>query len=84
MKVIVFGGTGTIGRAVVHELSSRHEIITIGKNSGDFQCDIRDKNHILELFKKIGEFDALISTTGNVHFNTITSFCRKAASSLQS
>lgn len=69
MKVIIFGGTGTIGSAVVHELSSRHEIIAVGKNSGDFQCDITDKNQVKELFKKVGEFDALVSTVGNVHFS---------------
>lgn len=68
MKVIVLGGTGTIGSAVVHELSSRHEIIIVGKNSGDLQCDITDKNRVWELFKAVGEFDALVSTVGNVHF----------------
>lgn len=68
MKVIIFGGTGIIGSAVVHELSSRHEVISVGKNSGDFQCDITNNNQVWELFKKVGKFDALISTTGNVHF----------------
>lgn len=70
MKVIIFGGTGTIGSAVAKELSPRHEIITVGKTSGDFQCDIQDANDILKLFKEIGQFDALISTTGNVHFES--------------
>lgn len=68
MKIIVFGATGTIGKAVVHELSPRHEIIKVGKNSGDFHCDIRDENSVRKLFKKVGEFDALVTAAGNVHF----------------
>lgn len=70
MRVIVFGGTGVIGSAVVHELSSRHEIITVGRNSGDFHCDVTDKDQIFKFFKTVGKFDALASTLGNVHFDT--------------
>lgn len=68
MKIIVIGASGTIGKAVVAELSPRHEIITVGKASGDFQCDITDENQIRALFQKVGPFDALISATGSVHF----------------
>jgi uncharacterized protein YbjT (DUF2867 family) len=42
MKIIVVGGTGTIGKAVVKELSSRHSIVTVGHTSGDVQVDILD------------------------------------------
>jgi NAD(P)-dependent dehydrogenase (short-subunit alcohol dehydrogenase family) len=68
MKIIIFGGTGVIGKAVAQELSQRHKIITVGKTTGDYQCDLTDKNQIVQLFKKVGEFDAVISTTGHVHF----------------
>ena len=68
MKIVVIGATGTIGNAVVHELSPRHEIIAVGKNSGDLQCDITDEKRVRELFQTVGEFDALVSTVGNVHF----------------
>ena len=40
MKVIVIGASGTIGRAIVEELGARHEIVTIGRSSGQFQADI--------------------------------------------
>lgn len=30
MKVMVIGATGTIGRAVVEKLSSRHEVVKVG------------------------------------------------------
>ena len=68
MKIIVIGAKGTIGNAVVQDLAQRHEIVKVGKNGKDFQCDIRDENSIRELFKTVGEFDALVSAVGNVHF----------------
>ena len=68
MKIIVIGASGTIGKAVVKELSSRHEIIKVGKSSGDFQCDIKDSKSIRALFTAVGPFDALVSTTGSLHF----------------
>ncbi len=68
MKIIVVGGTGLIGSAVVKELSVRHEIISVGHASGDAQVDITDKQSIENLYKKIGQFDALVSTTGKVIF----------------
>ncbi len=68
MKIIVVGGTGLIGSAVVKELSARHEIITVGYTSGDAQVDIANNQSIENLYKKIGKFDALIATTGKVVF----------------
>lgn len=69
MRVIVFGATGTIGKAVVNELSLRHEVIKVGKNSGDFQCDCTNEEQIHKFFEVVGGFDALVSTVGNVHFD---------------
>ncbi len=71
MKIIVIGASGTIGKAVVAELSPRHEIIKVGKSSGDFQCDITDESQIRALFQKTGPFDAVVSATGSVHFESI-------------
>ncbi len=68
MKIIVVGGTGLIGSAVVKELSQRHEIVSVGHKGGDEQVDILDNNAIENLYKKIGKFDALIATTGKVVF----------------
>lgn len=68
MKIIVIGASGTIGRAVVEELHSRHEIIKAGYKNGDIQVDITDKNSIEAMFKKINQVDAVVLTTGKVHF----------------
>ncbi|ARG97834.1 short chain dehydrogenase [Legionella micdadei] len=69
MKIIVIGASGTIGRAVVSELQTRHEIIKAGFTSGDVRVDIRDKNSIEDMFKKIDRVDGVVLTTGKVHFD---------------
>ncbi|EIM16183.1 short chain dehydrogenase [Pseudomonas chlororaphis] len=68
MKILLIGANGTIGSAVDKELSQRHEVIRIGRTSGDFQVDISDSASIRALFEQTGTFDALICAAGNVTF----------------
>ncbi|MBK5539467.1 short chain dehydrogenase [Pseudomonas sp. TH05] len=68
MKILLIGAHGTIGSAVDHELSQRHEVIRIGRTSGELQVDISDSASIRRLFEQTGKFDALISATGRVTF----------------
>jgi NAD(P)-dependent dehydrogenase (short-subunit alcohol dehydrogenase family) len=68
MRIVVIGATGTVGKAAVSALRSRHEIVTVGNKSGDHQVDIADSGSIRKLFEKTGRFDALVSTVGRVHF----------------
>ena len=65
MKVIVVGATGLIGKEVVKALSSKHEVITVGHKNGDIRVDITSKSSIEDLFKRVGAFDALVSTAGS-------------------
>lgn len=74
MKIIVVGGTGTIGKAVIKELSKRHEMISVGQKTGDIKTDITDSASVKKMFQTIGEFDALISTTGKVNFAKLSEF----------
>ncbi len=74
MKIIVVGGTGTIGHAVCNELAQRHTVVTVGHSSGDFQVDIRDTRSIELLYQSIGSFDAVVSVSGEVYFETLTNF----------
>lgn len=74
MKIIVVGGTGTIGHAVCNELAQRHTVVTVGHTSGDFQVDIRDTGSIELLYQSIGSFDAVVSVSGEVCFETLTHF----------
>ena len=64
MKVVVVGASGKIGSAVVEELSKGHDIVRVGAHSGDVQCDYTDKNSILDMYKHVTQFDALISVAG--------------------
>ncbi|WP_454782132.1 short chain dehydrogenase [Legionella sp. WA2022007384] len=74
MKIIVVGGTGIIGEAVCKELSQRHTVVTVGHTNGDFQADIRDNHSIEKLYQSVGSFDAVVSVTGEVYFETLTNF----------
>lgn len=68
MKILLIGASGTVGSAVKAELAQRHDVISIGRNSGDFQVDISDSASIRKLFEKTGKFDALICAAGSVNF----------------
>lgn len=68
MKIILIGAQGTVGSAVDRELSARHELIRVGRKSGDFQVDISDSASIRALFEQTGKFDALVCAAGNVNF----------------
>jgi len=68
MRIVVIGGTGTIGKAVVEELKPRHEVIVAGHSHGDIQVDVSDKDSIEALFQSIEKIDAVVLTTGKVHF----------------
>ena len=68
MKILLIGATGTIGSAIDRELSPRHEIVRVGRKSGDFQVDISDSASIRNLFEQTGRFAALICAAGNVNF----------------
>jgi NAD(P)-dependent dehydrogenase (short-subunit alcohol dehydrogenase family) len=71
MKALLIGGTGTIGSAVLKELEGRHEVLTVGKNSGDLQVDITDEHSVAKLFERAGRVDAIIATTGSLHFGPL-------------
>lgn len=71
MKIIVVGGTGTIGKAVVKELSQRHSVVVAGHTHGDINVDMTDTKSIEAMYKAAGKFDAVIATTGKVHFGAL-------------
>ncbi len=67
MKIVLIGATGTIGKAVSNELK-KHEVICVGFKGGDYQANIEDRASLKALFDKIGEVDAIVSTTGMIAF----------------
>lgn len=67
-KILVVGGTGTIGRTIVSALSQRHQVIVAGHKQGDIQVDVTQKASIEKMYQSVGKVDAVISTIGQVHF----------------
>lgn len=75
MRIVVIGGTGTLGSKVVQHFAKEHEVITAGRSSGDYQIDISDRSSIERLFETIGKVDVIISTAGEAKwapFDTLT------------
>lgn len=72
MKILIIGGSGTIGEAVANELSPRHEIIIAARTHGTLKVDIEDLESIRKMYQSVGKLDAVISTTGQVHFGPLT------------
>jgi NAD(P)-dependent dehydrogenase (short-subunit alcohol dehydrogenase family) len=68
MKIVLVGAGGTIGQAVAAELGGRHDIVRVGRTSGDRQVDMKDAEAARALFRSLGAFDAVVSTAGHVHF----------------
>jgi NAD(P)-dependent dehydrogenase (short-subunit alcohol dehydrogenase family) len=66
MRLIVIG-TGTIGSAVIKTLQEHgHEVVSVGRKSGDCQADISDMASLKKLFANIGSFDAVANAAGDV------------------
>lgn len=70
MRIIVIGANGTIGKLVTKRLAQGggHEVVKVGRNSGDFHANIEDRASLAALFKKLGSFDAVVNASGDVAF----------------
>jgi len=71
MKILVIGATGEIGRAVVKELASRHDIVEASRSNSQHQVDMADAASIQNLFHKVGPVDAVVSAAGDAHFGPL-------------
>jgi NAD(P)-dependent dehydrogenase (short-subunit alcohol dehydrogenase family) len=71
MKIIIVGATGAVGKTAVKALSGRHEIISVGRTSGDVQMDIEDIDSIRAMYRQVGRVDAVVSAVGHVHFGPV-------------
>jgi NAD(P)-dependent dehydrogenase (short-subunit alcohol dehydrogenase family) len=71
MKILLVGASGTLGQAVASTLGVHHELIRAGRHGGDVQVDLTDDASVDELFAKVGRVDAVIATTGRVHFGPL-------------
>lgn len=71
MKIIIVGANGAVGQAAIDSLGARHEIITVGRNSGDIQLDVENVESVRSLYKQVGKVDAVVSTIGHGHFGPV-------------
>jgi NAD(P)-dependent dehydrogenase (short-subunit alcohol dehydrogenase family) len=64
MRVLVIGGSGTIGEAVVNALEGGHEVLSAHRSSGDLRVDITSADSIRQMFAQAGRVDAVVSCAG--------------------
>lgn len=71
MDILVVGGTGTIGRAVVDLLENDHDVTVAGHSSGEVQVDLADPSSIDRLYQSVGAVDAVLSCAGEAAFGEL-------------
>ncbi len=71
MKVLVIGASGAVGSAVVAELAERHEVVSAGREHGDYRVDITRDDSVEAMFKSTGPLDAIVLAAGGVFFGPI-------------
>ena len=71
VKIIVIGAAGAVGKTAVDALVSRHEVIAVGRSSGDIRADIEDVNSIRAMYQQTGKVDAVVSAVGHGHFGAV-------------
>ena len=72
MRVLLVGGSGTIGHAVADALRAEgHEVVTAGRSSGDLRVDMTSPDSIRALFAQAGRVDAIVSAAGGGAFKPL-------------
>jgi len=71
MKIIVVGANGAVGQTAINALGDRHEIITVGRSSGDIQIDIEDQESVRSMYNQVGKVDAVVCAVGHGHFGGV-------------
>lgn len=71
MDVLVVGGTGTIGSAVVDTISDQHDVTVAGHTSGEVTVDLADPESIERLYDTVGPQDAVLSCAGEAAFGEL-------------
>ena len=67
-RILLVGASGALGRAVVAELSPRHDIVSAGSKTGDIRIDIADPASIEAGLKAAGPLDAVACAAGAVNW----------------
>ncbi len=73
MKILIIGGTGTIGKVITKHFKKNNEVIVAGRSSLEYPVDIKDSKSIAHLLQKIGKLDALICLAGEAKWDAFDS-----------
>src|ERR1700692_2151409 len=69
MKIVLIGANGKIGELVQKALAGAgHEIVKVGRKSGDFRVEIENRESVRKLYQTVGSFDAVAIAAGEVAF----------------
>jgi len=71
MRIILIGGTGTIGREVARALAVDNEVVTASRSGGVLQVDISAPESIEVMFRNAGTFDAVVCAAGSARFGPL-------------
>jgi NAD(P)-dependent dehydrogenase (short-subunit alcohol dehydrogenase family) len=71
MTILLVGASGTIGSAIDDALSSTHDVIRVGRTSGDVHADLSEPDSLRALYDTVGAFDAVVCAAGNAAFNPL-------------
>ena len=72
LRILLIGASGVLGRAIVAELSPRHDIVSAGSKTGDVRIDIADPASIEAGLKTAGPLDAVACAAGAVNFHPLS------------
>lgn len=71
MRILIVGGTGTIGRPPVAALQNRHDLVLASRQKAHEQVDISDPASIRALYKRVGKLDAVVCAAGDAKFSPL-------------
>lgn len=65
MKILLIGANGNIGKLLYPAIAGQYDVVTAGRNHGDYKVDISSAASIHHLFKQVTHLDAVICTAGD-------------------
>ena len=71
-KILLVGASGTLGSAVAQHLRQQHQVITASSSDPLHSVDLRSDDSVTALLQAVGPLDAIVATTGSVHFGPLT------------
>lgn len=75
MRIVIIGGSGTIGQPVAEHFLKDHEVIAAGRNSGNLKMDITNSDSIETGLQQLGKVDAIVCIAGEAkwaEFNSLS------------